>query len=194
MNSTITSPNEATLSKSLLVEYYPSVEDCVHVAERVNSAAAVPTATLVYIYYGFLALNLLGVPMLLWFADLFFTGLIVFGFNLASIFFLLPNVNKSQYRKYFERLHGDCENYLAKVELDDRGVLYSSRGNELFFPWANIIEVEDSENSIHLHYEHNAISVQKTGFAYKQLEQEFISFARSHQVLKGGSEVNGERL
>ncbi len=178
MNPTITSPANPTHARSLRVEFYPSVNDCVHVAERINEAAAAAPALLVYVYYGFLGLNLFGVPMLLWFADRFLLGLLVFALNLTATLFLLPNVNRSQYKAYYESLHSECEKHIATVDLNDQGVTYASRGNEFFFPWANIPEIEVTGDSIHLYYEHNAVSVQKSGFPYKEAEDQFLSFAR----------------
>ena len=178
MNPTVTSPTDRTPASPLRVEYYPSIDDCVYVAEGISAVAAGSPAFLVYVYYGFLGLNIFGIPMLLWFADRFLIGLLVFAFNLAAVLFLLPNVNKSHYKAFYRRLHNECAKHSAIVDLNDRGVLYSTRGNEFFFPWTNIIEVEETETSIHLHYEHNAISVQKTDFAYMELERDFLSFAR----------------
>lgn len=160
------------------VEFYPSVDDHVHIANRLSSS--VPTSTLtVYSYYAFLFLNTIVFPVFLWFNEYLLAGLIVFLLNILTLMFIVPRANSDSYRKYYEHLYGNRENEIATVELSSAGINYYSDGAETFWPWQRINSIEETDQSIYFFHEGNGFAVSKSGFAYPHDSTEFIDFARN---------------
>ncbi len=169
------------------VEFHASIDDYVHVADRISASVPEKTSTL-YFYYAFLFLNAIIFPVFLWFNQYLLTGLIVFLLNMGALMFLIPRVGSDSNRNYYEHLHGNLENEIATVELGTDGVRYYHDGCETFFSWRKITSVEETEQSIFFYLKGNGFAVRKNGFAYRDQEREFVAFA-NNLIQTGRSEL-----
>jgi hypothetical protein len=164
-------------SDKLTVEFYPSVDDYVHIALRVSGSARPSTLT-AYAYYAFLLVNLIAFPVFLSYVDYPITAFAVFTVNTAALLLLIPRVNKSSFEEYYSQIIGDREKAVARVVLSIEGVRYTADGGEFFMPWDRITEIEDTPDAIYLYFPGNGFGVRKTGFAYVEDEKYFLQSAR----------------
>lgn len=163
-------------NNEFVVEFYPSVDDYVHIASKVGGS--VPNKTVVvYAYYLFLFLNTILFPAFLLFNDFLFAALIVFLINVGTLVFILPRVNSAGFRRYYEHLIGNRENEIAKVTLTQSGLHYVADDGESFWPWRRFSTIEETEASIFFYYDGNGVAVRKSGFAYKDDANSFVAFA-----------------
>ena len=177
MNLTQTAPMNLNANDFHKVEFYPSLEDFVYISQCISDTAKVAPAT-TYSYYVFLAINTIGFPVFLWFSDRFLVGTLVFLTNLLAIMFLIPRVNTDAYRKYFKTMFGDRGEKMALVELSTEGLRYSSHGATSFWAWHRLNLIEETDESIYFFEIGNGFSVRKSGFAYKEEERAFVTFAQ----------------
>ena len=177
MRNIQTTPVNSTASNNYRIEFYPSIEDFVHVSARINDSAYKPAASS-YLFYTFLLMNGIVFPVYLFLSDQFLAGVAVFVLNLAALLFLMPKVNPDAYRKYYESLYGDRDEHIATVELTQDGIGYSSDDAEMFWYWGRIKSIEETDNSIFFFDKCNGFGVRKNGFPYREQEIAFIDFAR----------------
>lgn len=159
------------------VEFYPSLDDFIHVSARLtDSIPSTPFTT--YAYYAFLFINTIAFPAFLWLDSNFVLGLGVFVANVALVLALLPRVNKDALRQYYATLFGSREDEIARVELSPEGLFYYSNGCYSFWSWERINSIEETDNSIFFFSEGNGFAVRKSGFVYEDDRQLFSSFAQ----------------
>lgn len=164
---------------SLEVEFYPSVEDYVHIASRVTASAGSPP-TIQYLYQGFLFINAVGFPAFLWFSDYYLTGIFVMVLNIAALSWLIPWFTRDGYRDYYERVIGPREKEIARVTLNAEGIRYASDNGESFLPWQRITAIEETDDAIFFFFAGNGFAVRKSGFAYRGEQEKFTRFARAN--------------
>jgi len=121
-------------SNLLRVEFYPTVDDYVYVAAKINDRVP-STPFSIYAFHIFALINLVLFPAFLWYSDQFLLGTFVFMLNVSFVILYLPRVNKSAYKEYYEQLLGNIETKIAIVELLPEGLQYLHDGVETFYPW-----------------------------------------------------------
>ena len=157
------------------VEFYPSIDDQVHVSTRIGRA--VKKTWMTYLYDLFLILNAVVFPVFLIFNDNLLVGLAVFGANLLVVMFLVPKVNADAGRKFYEKIYGEREKHLARAELSDEGLLYTADGCYSFFTWRRIDLIEETEEAIFFYLDGNGFGIRKNGFPYREQQNAFVEFA-----------------
>lgn len=167
------------LAASLKVSFYPSTDDYAYIAQRVNSAYKFP-ARAQYALNAFLLLNMIGLPAVLWYFDQLLAGLAAFIISSLFAIVFLPAILRLDYRQYFSSLFGDIENELAEVELTDEGIWCRHSESSSFNSWKKIKRLEEHKQSIFFFFDHNGIAVAKSGFAYDDEKNRFLTFAKQH--------------
>jgi hypothetical protein len=171
--------DEFGLAETVKVSFYPSTDDYAHIAEQINKSAKFPK-TSQYALFAFLSLNLMGLPLTLWYFDLVFAGMAVFLASLIFAFLFLPALLKADYRNYYRSMFTSMENEVAEVELTDEGIWCRHSGDHSFHNWKNIKRIEESKQAIFFFFENNGLAVNKTGFGYDAEKDRFLTFAKSH--------------
>jgi hypothetical protein len=164
---------------SLEVEFYPSVEDYVHIGSRVTASVGTP-ATIQYIYQGFLFINAVGFPAFLWFNNYYLIGIVIAVLNIAALAWLIPWSIRDGYRAYYEQVIGPREKEIARVKLNSAGIRYTSDNGETFLPWQRITAIEETDDAIFFFFAGNGLAVRKSGFAYRGEQDAFTRFARAN--------------
>ena len=167
------------LAVPIKVSFYPVTDDYAYIAEQVNKAYKFPTRAQ-YSLQAFLALNAVGLPVVLWYFDQFVVGIAVFILNMLFSILFLPAILRSDYRHYFRSLFGDIENEVVEVELTDDGVWCRHSDANSFHAWTKVLRLEESKSSIYLFLDHSGIAVAKSGFGYDDDKNRFLSFAKQH--------------
>lgn len=167
-------PHESDITFS--VEFYPSVDDQVHVALRIGGSVNTDTIA-TKAYQLFLIINVIAFPAFLLLQQYVFWAASVFVLNLAAIFLLIPRVNSDSHKKYYSQLYGNRENVPARVDLTNEGILYTADGGYSFWPWNRIDSIEETNESIYFYFDGNGFAVRKSGFAYDEQKKLFLDFA-----------------
>ena len=165
-------PNE-----KLTVEFYPSVDDYVHIASKISGSVPPKTLT-TYAYYLFLAINVVVFPAFLFANELVLAGTLVLILNFAAVAFLIPRVNPDSFREYYKEIFGDRERHVARVELSGEGVNYFADDGESFWPWKRITEIEETPDAIYFFFQGNGFAARKSGFVYLEEQKSFLDAAR----------------
>lgn len=179
MNHIQTAKTEHPNSDSLAVEFYPSVDDYVHIAERVSASIKTPPA-IQHSYQIFLFLNAAVFPVFLYFSDYYVAAIFVLAVNIAALSWLIPWFARDGYRAYFEQVIGPREKEIARAELNSEGIRYTSDDGESFLPWRRITAIEETDEAIFFFFAGNGFAVRKSGFAYRGEEDAFKRLARSN--------------
>lgn len=169
---------ERSESQKASVEFYPTLDDFVHISLRIGEKASQSTLT-TRAYYLFLIVNAIGFPAFLLFREHFVIGFLVFLANLSLLMLIVPRVNRQAAASYYQKLLGDRERKIARVELSSTGILYSADDGYSFWPWSRITSTEETETSIFFYFDGNGIAIQKSGFPYVEEQKAFLDFARS---------------
>ena len=167
------------LTTSLKVSFYPTTDDLAYVVEKINKSYRLPSRAQ-YALQIYLAVNLVGLPLVLWNYDAVLAGLAVFLINLGFALVFLPAIIRSDYRRYFRVMYGGIENEIVEVELTDEGVWCRHSGDSSFHAWKNIKLLEETKQSIYFFFDKNGMAVSKTGFAYDDEKDRFLTFAKKH--------------
>lgn len=171
--------DEFGLAETLKVSFYPSTDDFAHIAEQINKPAKL-AATSQYALIAFLVLNLMGLPLTLWYFEYVLSGMAVFLLSVIFAMLFLPALIKADYRKYYRAMFASMENDVVEVELTGDGIWCRHSGDFSFHGWTNIKRIEESRQSIYFFFEHSGLAVNKTGFAYDGEKDRFLTFAKSH--------------
>lgn len=171
-------------TEKLAAEFYPSVDDYVHIASKVGATFPVPTPSL-YAYYLFLITNSIVFPAFLLFNEFILASLVVLVLNIGAVMFIIPRVNADGFRKYYRHVYGGRENRIARVELTGDGVSYFDDESKSFWPWTSITEIEETPDAIFFFFEGNGLAVRKSGFAYLDEQKSFLDFARNLHAAAG---------
>lgn len=171
-----------TAGTKLRVEFYPSVDDYVYMAERVNES--IPTSSIhLYLYQAFLLINIIAFPAFLWKMDYLTSGILVFAVNLAVVIFITPRYNRAFFQRHYNQLLGDREKHVAVVELSSDGLRYAHDNTDTFYSWRKFNLIEETDESIFFFYPGHGFGVRKSGFAYEEEKNEFVNFARQQLAL-----------
>lgn len=171
--------DSSELTASLKVSFYPSTDDYAYIAQKVNSTYKFPSRAQ-YALQAFLLLNMIGLPAVLWYFDQLLAGLAAFVISSLFAILFLPAILRLDYRHYFSSLFGDIENELAEVELTDEGIWCRHSESSSFNSWKKIKRLEEHKQSIFFFFDHNGIAVAKSGFAYDDEKNRFLTFAKQH--------------
>ena len=171
-------PSEHNQSIRTYVEFYPTLDDFVHISLRIGEKAST-TALTTLAYQLFLVVNAIGFPAFLLFSELYLLAVLLFITNLVLLFFIIPRVNSDAARNYYQRLMGTREKEIARVELSDAGILYTADEGVSFLPWRRITHMEETETSIYFYFEGNGFAIQKSGFPYVDEQLSFVNFAKT---------------
>ena len=161
------------------VEFYPAIDDLVYIT-RTNQKVYKLTSYAKSALLGFLLLNVAGMPAVLFYFDRLAAAFIVCLLNIVFSIFVLPKIMTTDYRRFFKTMHVDFENEIARVELNEEGVICRARGNMSFHAWRNVKRIEESAEAIYFFLAGTGFAVRKNGFAYDQQKDEFLTFARNH--------------
>lgn len=167
------------LATSIKVSFYPTTDDLAYVVEKINKSYRLPSHAQ-YALQTYLAVNLVGLPFVLWYYEALLAGVAVLLVNLAFAVVFLPAIIRSDYRRYFRVMFGGIENEVVEVELTDDGVWCRHAGDSSFHAWKNIKLLEETKQSVYFFFEHNGMAVSKTGFAYDEEKDRFLAFAKQH--------------
>ena len=167
------------LASPVRVTYYPTTDDLAHISEKINKSYHLQSRAK-YALQGFLAINLLGLPVVLWLVDAVLVGIAVFIINVVFALIFLPAIVSSDYRRYYRSMFSKVEDDLCEVELTDEGILCRHGGDFSFHSWKNVRELEETKTSIYFFFEHNGIGVAKTGFAFDEQKDLFLAFSKRH--------------
>jgi hypothetical protein len=168
----------AITGSSYSVEFYPSIDDLVHITQATRKTYKLPFVSQ-YALQTFLFINMIGFPATLWFFGWFLAGLLVLALNLGIAGLFIPAIVKADYRRFFTTLYGNFENEIVRVEISERGLGSSHLGDSSFHLWKNVKRIEESSDSIFFYLANGrGIAVRKSGFAYDLQKNEFLGFAR----------------
>ena len=169
---------EVRTSKVLSVEFHPSIDDLVHISQTHAKKYTLPSLTKLGLQTFFI-LNSVGLPALLIYADFFGAALAAFAVNIALAVFLLPQLVKTDYRRYYRAHFGDIENEIIRVELHESGVACKHLADSSFYAWKNFTNLEETKDSLIFYMTGGrGLAVRKNGFAYDSERAEFLAFAR----------------
>ena len=168
---------DRALAAPVKVSFYPNTDDLAHISEKINRSYKSGGISL-YALQAFIVLNLTGIPAVLWFFDAFLLGLAAFVLNAAYLLAILPALRRQDYRTYFRTMFSNIENRLVEVELTDKGVWCRHEDDTSFHAWKSITLLEETKHGIYFFFEHNGLAVAKTGFAYDDEKDRFLSFAK----------------
>lgn len=161
----------------LRVEFYQSVDDFVKIAEKMANEFPLPSFGKLALQ-GFVVLNQIGTPAILFAFDLWLPAVIVFVLNTLLLVGVLPAINKADYRRYYLHHFKDLERHIATVEIHPRGLWYQAGSASSFISWDNFTSVEEEEETIYFYMlGGNGIPVRKNGFAYEVDKNEFVALA-----------------
>ncbi len=166
-------------SDSLAVEFYPAVDDYIHISQRVSASLKTPPVVQ-YAYQVFLFMNAGIFPGFLWFSDNYLAAVLILAMNVAALYWLIPWFARDGYRAYYEQVIGPRESEIARAELNSEGIRYSSDDGESFLPWRRITAIEETDDAIFFFFAGNGFAVRKSGFAYRGEQDAFTRFARSN--------------
>ena len=180
------------------VEFYPSLDDFIHVAARTNKTAG-SSKILTYTTYAFLIVNMILFPAYLWMNDYFFVGLCIFALNMITFVVVLPKLSSASNKVAFSKMYGFREKELAFVRLNDSGLEYSSDEASTFFPWRRMTGFEETEDSLFIYVQAGGFGIRKSGFAYREEMERFKDFALKNikdksKMDKGAIPSEGARL
>jgi YcxB-like protein len=181
MDDAVTSHVRSNSSPTYSVEFYPSVDDYVELA--VLNANRYPQPTLGKIaVYAYLILNALGLPAVLFYFDYTLAAILIFAINCGFAIFVLPAMFKADYRKFYEHVHPQLEEKIVRVELNEAGLFSRSGAEYSFISWDSIVAIDETKSALIFTIRGgNGIAVGKSGFAYAQEAEDFLSFAKSQQ-------------
>ena len=182
-------PESIEVSKPITVEFYPSLDDYAYVATSIHNRALSPP---IYKYatYAFLLVNLIAFPAYLFFTLHLFAGVFIFVLNFVIVNIFLPQLLRSSVRDFYERHIPERENKIAVVELSESGVRYWQDDIETYYAWKRFTNIEETADSIFFFYSGNGFGVRKSGFAYRQLERDFYTFAYS-KIVPSRPQISG---
>jgi hypothetical protein len=170
--------NGREMSGSVSVEFYPDIDDFVHIAEVNRKTYKLPFRAQ-YALQAFIVVNAIGLPATLWLFNLFIAGVVIFAFNMAMALLFIPATLRTDYRRFFQSLYGNIENEIVRVELNKEGILCSHLGDTSFHRWKNVKRIEETKDSIFFFLINSrAVAVRKSGFAYDGEKNRFLGFAR----------------
>ena len=178
--------------RSYTVTFYPSVDDHVHIAERVGKAVKVSPWSKI-VYQAFLFLNGILFPVFLWFHDYWLLGFLVFAIEVVALLFITGRVNRDSYKDYYSQLYGNREKEIATVDVTEHGITYSSDGGSSFWPWYRFILIEETDDSVYFFYHGNGFAVRKSGFSYKEDAADFLAFARRSLEIASRERIRGSQ-
>src|SRR5687768_14597202 len=92
-------------SDSIAVEFYPSIDDFVHIAERMSTSIKTPLL-IQYAYQFFLFINAVAFPGFLWLSEYYLAGILILAVNIAALYWLIPWVTRDGYRAYYKQVIG----------------------------------------------------------------------------------------
>jgi len=168
----------AITGSSYSVEFYPSIDDLVHITQATRKSYKLPFVSQ-YALQIFLFINMIGFPATLWFFGWFLAGLLVLALNLGIAGLFIPTILKADYRRFFATLYGNFENEIVRVEVSERGLGSTHLGDSSFHLWKNVKRIEETQESIFFYFANGrGIAVRKSGFAYDKQKNEFLGFAR----------------
>lgn len=172
-----TEADETNGDKVLVVEFYPSIDDLVTITQ--TQANKFPQRPLTkWGLQGFVVLNLAMVPALLFYAEMFIAAIALFVINLTIAVFVLPNLAKTEYRRFYEFHFPNFEQEVVRVELHNNGVSCSHLSDSSFYSWQNFTHIVETEDSIHLYMTGGrGMAVRKNGFANDHELKVFLAFS-----------------
>ena len=163
------------------VEFYPSIDDYVAVAEFQNKKHNALTSVSKLALQGFLFVNWLALPAVLFFFGYAMASLFFLALNLVFALLFLPAMMRFDYRRYYRQVYGEnFENELIRVELSQTGISIRHLNSLAFYGWDNVTGVEERSESIFIHLRASTLPIRKSGFAYVEMEQNFLAFLREH--------------
>jgi hypothetical protein len=171
-------PADQLPATPLAVTFYPTVDDMAYIALRLGKSYKFP-ARAQYALQAFLALNLAGLPFALWYFGEPMIALATFVLSVIFAALFLPALLKADYRHYFQAIYGSVENSVMEVVLTEDGVWCRHENDHSFFAWTNIKELEETKTSIYFFLDYKGFAVAKTGFAYDEEKDRFLSFAKA---------------
>ena len=174
-----TAEADRELASPVKVSYYPTTDDLAHVSEKINKSYKLQSRAK-YALQGFLAINLVGLPVVLWLVDAVIFGIAVFVINIVFALIFLPAIVSSDYRRYYRTMFSRREEDICEIELSEDGISCRHAGDFSFHSWKNVRELEETKTSIYFFFEHNGIGVAKTGFAFDEQKDLFLAFAKRH--------------
>ena len=175
----LTPVESGELAIPLKVAFYPTTDDLAYIVEKINKSYKLPSQAQ-YALQAFLTVNLVGLPLVLWYYDAFVIAIGVFVLNAIFGAVFLPAVVRSDYRRYFRVMFGKIEDDIVEVELTDDGLWCRHAGDSSFHAWKNVKLLEETKNSIYFFFEHKGMAVAKSGFAYDEEKDRFLTFAKQH--------------
>ncbi len=167
------------LASSYKVSFYPSTDDYAYIAQKVSSAQEFPKLGQ-YGLQAFLAVNMFALPLVLWYFDQFLVGLIVFALELLFSIAILPSLMTSDFKQHYRTIYSGVEKDLLEVELTDEGLWCRHPATKVFVEWSEVKRIEETKSSIYFFFDHNGMVVAKSGFAYDDEKNRFLSFAKRH--------------
>lgn len=170
--------NLSSAQKRIIVEFYQSVEDYVHIAEKVNKDY--PLHQLVKLsLQAFVLVNLVGAPALLFFFEHLPAALLVFLVNLALTVVIVPYLTRVDFRRFYNYYYPDLEKSLTQIEIDETGVHVASSSDSGFYSWGNFKAMEVGNEAFYLYMSGGrGIAVRKSAFAYHEKAAEFTEFVQ----------------
>lgn len=167
------------LTNSLRVSFYPTTDDFAYISEQINKSYKFPNRAN-FAIQAFLFLNFIGLPAVLLYFELVLAGAVVFILNLLFAIVFLPAILRSDYRHYYRSMFNSIENEVCEVELTDEGVWCRHSGCSSFHAWEKVKRLEETKRSIYFFLDLNGLAVAKSGFAFDEEKNRFLTFAKQH--------------
>ena len=144
-----------------------------------------------FIYYAFLIAGIGSIPVLFlgkgnWWAGMF-TFICIFALSFYVYFKSIPT--KTYFYRECRKIYGD-QVINVLIELSENGIKATHLGDEYFFVWQNILNVEETEDRLFFNgrYRHE-VSIPKRAFVSTDDFGRFLIFGKS-RVLSDSSPKN----
>jgi hypothetical protein len=165
------------------VEFYPSIEDYVHVAKIQNEKHAALTSWSKFTFQAFFVVNTILPPVVLAIFQYPIAAFIWFLLDVILAAVFLPAIVKADYRRFYRSVYGEeFENQLVKVELTHDGIFCRHLYDFSFHDWKSVTGIEETDEAIFVNLKTSSLPVRKSGFPYIERQNEFTAFARSRQA------------
>lgn len=162
------------------VEFHPSIEDYVHVGKIQNEKHAALTSWTKFTLQAFFIINTILPPVVLAIFEYPIAAFVWFVLDVILAVVFLPAIVKFDYRRFYRSVYGDdFEDELIRVELTSEGIYCRHLHDYSFHAWRSVESIVETDETVFFNFKISSLPVNKSGFPYIEMQNEFTAFARS---------------
>lgn len=170
------------------VSFEPNINDYIYIAIKTNKRNPAGNDFWSSTFILWIVANVMGFPITLFLLDYRVAGIILFVINVGVALLLKQFYEKSAYKNHYKSFL-ENHNHPTEIEISPNGIGCKCDEDTSTISWNNIVEAEETDESIYFFTKCNGIAVRKIAFSSKDEMQQFLNFAKSHvnfnlQVLK----------